>query len=310
MKKKINPLNRSHLLNLRNIKYRREVETMFDNLFLNDTRNGDLTTNSFFFKKNKKIKAEIVAQEFGILAGGEEVIWWLKKNFSLKITAHIIDGGKIKKGTRLITWQGYPQDILRAERTILNILSRLSGVATLTANYAQKACPTKVAGTRKTILNVLEKKAIWLGGGLTHRIDLSDAVLVKENHLSLLAGRFDIALKKLWSKVPPGSFLEIEVKNQKEAIQACAAFQSIKLANKRALVFVVMFDNFSTAEIKKTLQELKKIKIDQDIFFEAAGNLNLKNINRYARLGLGALSVGALTHSAAAIDLSMRIKSD
>ena len=191
---------------------------------------------------------------------------------------------RIEKGDAIIKLVGGIKTILKLERTILNILQRMSGIATQTAHLV-KLCPhVLICPTRKTQWGLLDKKAVTVGGGGTHRLGLYDWILIKDNHLKISNFEFRI-LNKFW---------EIEVKNEKELKKAIALKPD-----------VIMFDNFKPNQIKKLIKILHE-KHPQ-IIFEASGGINEETIKNYSQTGVDVISLGALTHSTKALDISLDI---
>jgi len=202
----------------------------------------------------------------------------------------------------LFILKGSSRDILIVERTSLNLLSRMSGIATQTKKYvlaAKKANPKiRVAATRKTtpLLAYFEKKAVKAGGGDSHRMSLEDEVLIKNNHLKLFKN-VKVAVETAKKETSFANKIEIEVGNTKDALIAAEAG-----------VDIVMLDNMNPSEIKKTIAVLEKNKMRDRILIEASGGVTLENISEYAKTGVDVISVGALTHSAPALNINLRIK--
>jgi nicotinate-nucleotide pyrophosphorylase (carboxylating) len=204
------------------------------------------------------------------------------------------DGQKVRKGEKIASIEGKAKDILTAERTALNFLQRLSGIATMTSKYVEKTKRTKakILDTRKTTpgLRTLEKQAVKAGGGQNHRMGLFDMFLIKENHIKA-AGGITQAVKKAKSRRKKEK-IEVEVRNPselKEALQSKPDW--------------IMLDNMSTEQMKKAVSIIRAV--DPKIKIEASGNVNLKNVRKIALAGVDFISVGALTHSAPALDLSL-----
>ncbi|MFA4831429.1 MAG: carboxylating nicotinate-nucleotide diphosphorylase [Patescibacteria group bacterium] len=276
--------NQKSKLTIKNPKYLRQLKTLTDFMLREDLDSkGDLTTNRLI-KQNKKTKAQIIAKENGILAGIEETLWFLRRH---KVTGirHKKDGDMIKKDDVFLSLSGGIKDILKTERVALNLLQRLSGIATQTNKLIKKTknkiliCPT-----RKTQWGLLDKKAVAVGGGGTHRLGLYDWVLVKDNHLS------QCPLSSFPFPLSP-SFWEIEVNTSKEASEF-SKYQPD----------AIMFDNFKSKQIKKMIP-----KLNSQIIFEASGGINEFNLAEYAKTGVDVISIGALTHSARALDISLEL---
>ena len=212
----------------------------------------------------------------------------------------IFDGVKVKKGQTLAVIRHNAAALLSCERVILNLMQRMCGIATLTNEFvkAVSGTKTKVLDTRKTIpgLRVLDKYAVSCGGGVNHRLDLQDGILIKNNHISL-GGGIPTVLERALANRKSSQWIQVEVRTQTELDQAIAdGAESILL------------DNMTPSEVKKAVKQIRTALPKVPI--EASGNMNLKIVRKYALAGVDFVSVGALTHSAAAADLSMRITAD
>ena len=249
---------------------------------------GDITTNLISFK-NKKSKAKIIAKQNGIIAGLD----FCKTAFKIigketNFKAKIKDGKKIKKNKVIAEIKAKTKTILIAERTALNFLNHASGIATLTRKYVNKVNKkTRICCTRKTTpnLRLLEKYAVKKGGGHNHRFNLSDEILIKDNHIIS-----ENNLKKLIKKASKTKkIITVEIENISQLKQI------LGLKFKR-----VLFDNMSTSEIKKCLK-LCKNRYET----EYSGNANLNNIRKIAKTKIDRISIGAITHSAKYFDTSL-----
>ena len=211
----------------------------------------------------------------------------------------IFDGVRVKKGQAIAIIRGNAAGILSTERVILNLLQRMCGIATLTHQYvaavAETKSKTKILDTRKTIpgLRALDKYAVCCGGGLNHRLDLQDGILIKNNHISL-GGGLPKALASALAGRKPGQIVQVEVRTPAELEQAIAGGAD-----------AILLDNMTPKEVTKALALIRKGLPKATV--EASGNMNLKTIRDYAKTGVDFISVGALTHSATAVDLSMKI---
>ena len=212
----------------------------------------------------------------------------------------IFDGVKVKKGQTLAVIRHNASALLSCERVILNLMQRMTGIATLTNEFVKAVSGTKakVLDTRKTIpgLRVLDKYAVCCGGGVNHRLDLQDGILIKNNHISLgggIPGVLESAMKNRKSS----QWIQVEVRSEAELEQAIAAGAES-----------ILLDNMTPSQVKKAVKEIRA-KLP-NVPIEASGNMNLKTVRKYALAGVDFVSVGALTHSAAAADLSMRITAD
>ena len=309
--------DRSNVLNLKNKDYYSYVKNLIDEKIKQDIGKGDITTDSLI-DESKEINAHIIAREDGVVAGIEEA------SLLEEIEPVKKDGAMIKEGDVILKISGNARKILGFERMLLNILQRMSGIATITYNIKKlinDAC--FIAGTRKTILPLLDKKAISVGGALTHRLNLNDTVLIKENHLEILNNGFEKALR-LTVENTKTNYIEIEVKNEKEALKAAEAIFNLKSEK----LFAIMFDNMKATMIKNTIEKIyniKKIKNNEKlnaqkssisgtnsfgnkILFEASGGINQSNIGSYCNTGVDIVSLGFLTHSPKVLNMSLIIK--
>jgi nicotinate-nucleotide pyrophosphorylase (carboxylating) len=293
------PYDRSALLTVDNPDFVADLESFVGGLWRSDTRHGDATM--FLLDAAgpfKQRKATVVAKADGFFSGIPIVEWFFERmRFKSSLTFQVGEGAAFKAGKVLLRLQGPAKEILKLERTLLNVLQRLCGITTQTRKYVDVARPTRLAATRKTQWGLVDKYAVAIGGGLTHRLDLGDALLFKENHLRLLKdpGAF---WDSLFSTLPPETpFVTIEVETLQEA-----KFLRTHFSSPLPCPVFLMFDNFSVFQLKKALNSFPKI---HNLYFEASGGIHLKNISKYAQTGVDVLSVGALTHSVSALDLSL-----
>lgn len=257
-----------------------------------DIGKGDITTNTLI-PPNRKIRANIIAKQKGVIAGLpliSKIYKYLNKN--IKVTLKVKDGAKVKEGQVVAIIKGPAHQILTGERTVLNFLGRLSGIATLTNQYVQKVREygVTILDTRKTIpgWRELDKYAVKMGGGTNHRMGLYDAILIKNNHLAILGGISNMNLRR--SNIP----FEIEARNLNEFTAALKMKPDI-----------IMLDNMKLPEIKKAVQ--LRNKLSPKVKLEVSGGINLKNIRQFASTGVDYISVGALTHSAPALDIALHV---
>jgi len=238
----------------------------------------------------KNCTAEIKANETCIIAGIEEISY-LFKSRKLKIKTHVKNGGQVKKNSKIITIKGSNKKILTLERICLNIIGRMSGVATITKKAVQKS-KTKIALTRKTIpgFQLLDKKAGVIAGALPHRKNLEEMILLKENHL-LFFEDIRTAIKKAKKTRKK---VEVETENEKQSLLASEEKPNI-----------IMLDNFSPKKAKETIKKLRKKGFNGQI--ELSGGITLKNISKYSNAGADFISMGELTKKAKIIDFSMKV---
>jgi nicotinate-nucleotide pyrophosphorylase (carboxylating) len=264
-----------------------------------DLGQGDITTG-LINPPGTMAEAEIVAKDSGIAAGIKEAEI-LMKSLGLKVETLVQDGERIRPGRRLIKLSGDAGTILSAERTVLNILSRMSGIATSTRNLIEKLQKAKlkvtVAATRKTApgLMYFDKKAVLIGGGDTHRLHLDDMILIKDNHIAL-AGSIDKAIGKARQKASFSKKIEIEVANAEDALKAAKGGADI-----------IMLDNFSPDQARKACALLRKAEGQKRILIEASGGITAESVMRYASTGVDVVSLGEITESAKALNISLEI---
>jgi nicotinate-nucleotide pyrophosphorylase (carboxylating) len=268
---------------------------------LEDAPNGDITSERLIPQQATAV-AELVAREPGVFSGAEVFIAAFKlTDDRLSIEMKIKDGQRFEEGQVLAVVAGPAPAVLTAERIGLNFVQRMCGIATLTAEYVAKTAGTKAAilDTRKTTpgLRAFERQAVLNGGGRNHRFSLSDQVMAKDNHLAVLTrGGKDLTteLRRVRSELPTGIKLEVEVDRLDQIPPVLAAD-----------VDIIMLDNFNLEDLRKGVQ-----LIDGKCVVEASGGVNLETVGEIAKTGVDVISVGALTHSARALDLGLDIKID
>lgn len=289
---------KSDQLTAGNKQYQQSISSLFLWLIDNDKVRADKTTKYF---PDEETKAIIIAKQNGIIAGLEDVGYLIEKYTKLVLKPTTKDGSGINNKEIIVEIIGKSHEILAYERTILNILQRMSGIATETNKLINLINRQSfIAATRKTPLMNLDKKAVAVGGGLTHRLNLSDGILVKDNHLALMS--IENALQILISKYQ-NELIEVEVTNAKQAYKTIATFN--KLNNNNHLA--IMFDNFTPQNAKKTIGELQK-KLDlSNIIFEGSGGIDEFNISDWTTCGVDFISLGSLTHSSKAMNLSLEL---
>jgi nicotinate-nucleotide pyrophosphorylase (carboxylating) len=274
------------------------LEDKLKALLAEDVGQGDVTASAVI-PSDFAVKAEVVAKENGVAAGIEEALT-LAQAVGLKAKAHVAEGEEIKNKKVLITISGDAQTILAIERTLLNLLSRMSGIATQTAALSAKlknaGMKTKIAATRKSAPGLLyfDKKAVAIGGGDPHRLHLDDMILIKDNHLAILGG-VETAVKKAKASASFTKKIEVEVTNDADALKAASAGADI-----------IMLDNFSPTQAKATVVKLRKAGFN-NVLLEVSGGVISENLLEFAKAELDIISVGALTHSVKALDISLEI---
>jgi nicotinate-nucleotide pyrophosphorylase (carboxylating) len=287
----------------------KRIRTLLEAALLEDKVANDITT-ALTIEPGMRASGTIIAKEACIVSGLGCIPVFLdifakmstKPVGRFEVVSHpeIFDGVKVKKGQSLAVIRHNAASILSCERVILNLMQRMSGIATLTNEFvkAVNGTKTKVLDTRKTIpgLRALDKYAVCCGGGVNHRLDLQDGILIKNNHISL-GGGLPAVLEKALKGKKAGQVVQVEVRSQIELEQAIAGGAES-----------ILLDNMTPAQVKKAVKEIRAGLPGVPI--EASGNMNLRTVRKYALAGVDFVSVGALTHSAAAADLSMRITAD
>lgn len=267
---------------------------MFEILLEEDTCFGDITSE-LTIPDDLKAQAKVTAKEKCVIAGMKYLSEKVAK-FDLRIDVLKGDGENAEKGDIIASIEGNARKLLLIERTFLNILGRMSGIATATRRIVSKAHRInpriRIAATRKTLLGYLDKQAVIIGGGDPHRWGLADHVLIKDNHIAL------IGLEEAIKRAKKASFvrkIEVEVKNVEEAI---------KVANLD--VDVIMLDNFEPKEALEVVTLLKDRGLRHNVLLEASGGINEDNVEEYVECGVDIISMGFLTHSPKSTDFSMK----
>lgn len=258
-----------------------------------DMNYGDITTDSLL-KEEAPVKGNLIAKENGILVG----VNFFKRVFEILDSKIVIsffknDGDVVEKGDLIATLQGDARTILKGERTALNLLQRLSGIASMTNELVKKVEGTKarIVDTRKTTpgLRIIEKYAVKMGGGFNHRYNLSDAVLIKDNHIRSV-GSIAEAVKRARKVIPHTMKIEVEVETMAEVQEAVQAGAEI-----------IMLDNMTCEAMKEAIQFIGGRAI-----VEASGNVSLESVRKIAETGVDIISCGAITHSVKALDISLK----
>jgi nicotinate-nucleotide pyrophosphorylase (carboxylating) len=287
-------------MNLHDYITEKQLDAIIDIALDEDTSHGDVTSEALI-PPELSGKASLLVKEKGVLAGIEVAGRVFQRiDPSLAIEILIKDGTKIQPGDIAATIVGSVISILKAERTALNFLQRLSGIASLTAQHVEetKGLNAKIVDTRKTTpgLRRLEKYAVRMGGGKNHRMHLGDAVLIKDNHIAALRA-MGMNLKDIVAKArqnaPAGITLEVEVTSTGEALEALKAGADI-----------IMMDNMSANEIRQVVS-----MVAGQAKLEASGGITLANVHQVAMTGVDIISIGALTHSYKALDISLEMES-
>ena len=275
------------------------LNALVDLALSEDLGRGDITSD-ILIPSDIGGRATILIKADGIFVGGDVAATVFNRvDPSLKVDLLAKDGMKVKKGDVVGRVSGKAISILKAERVALNFMQRLSGIASLTAQYAAEVRGTKagIYDTRKTTpgLRFLEKYAVRMSGGHNHRLDLGDAVLIKDNHIAILRARgltLAEVVKKAKTEAPKGMTIEVEVNSLEDAVEAAKAGADI-----------IMFDNMSPDLMRQGVKLLP-----DGIKTEASGNINLDNVRAAALSGVDIISIGALTHSSRVLDISLELE--
>jgi nicotinate-nucleotide pyrophosphorylase (carboxylating) len=286
----------------------RRITALLEAALLEDKVANDITT-ALTVDPALRATATIVAKQPCVVAGIGCISAFLSLfakvypkpvgRFDVVSHPEIFDGVHVKKGQAIAVIRANAASILSTERVILNLMQRMSGIATLTNEYVLAAAKvkskTKILDTRKTIpgLRALDKYAVCCGGGINHRLDLQDGILIKNNHISL-GGGLPAVLERALAGRRPGQLVQVETRTPTELQQAIAGGAD-----------AILLDNMTPKEVAAAVKLIRKGLPKATI--EASGNMNLKTVADYAKTGVDFISVGALTHSATAADLSMRI---
>ena len=287
----------------------RRIEAILEQALLEDKATSDITT-SLTIDSSLRAAATVLAKEECVLSGIGCIPRFLdvfarldgRSSGRYEVVSHpeIFDGVRLRTGQAIAVIRHNARVILACERVILNLMQRMSGIATLTRKYVEAVDDTgvKVLDTRKTVpgLRILDKYAVRCGGGENHRLDLSDGILIKNNHITL-GGGIEKVLARAKERRKPGQTIDIEVRNLAE----------LELALQHGAESLLL-DNMTPGEVKKSVDLVRKRGFEIPI--EASGGITLENVRKYALAGPDYISVGALTHSAPSVDLSMRITAE
>jgi len=278
-----------------------QIEEIIDRALAEDLGIGDITTEALIHGKRRGTGLIVVKRE-GILAGigvAKQVFHRVDQN--LKVEILLEDGSRVKLGNKVAKVAGNVASILKAERVALNFLQRLSGVASETGRYVEgvEGLPVRIMDTRKTTpsLRDLEKYAVRVGGGENHRMNLGDGILIKDNHLAVLR-RQGLSIKEIVARArqsaPQRLKVEVEVRTVPEALEAAEAGADI-----------IMLDNMNLEDMRKAVKS-----VHGRALIEASGGITLDNVRAVAETGVNFISIGALTHSAKALDISLELEAE
>lgn len=269
------------------------TESLVHDALAEDVADNDITGLATIVS-NRRVRCSIVARQPGVIAGialAREA--FRQRNPRVSVRASVKDGQRVSTGTPVMFITGHARGLLSAERVALNYMQRLSGIATLTSEFvtAVKGTKARILDTRKTTpgWRRLEKYAVRAGGGMNHRMDLSAAILIKDNHLAALGGDVGLAIELSRAAAPKGTLIEIECDNLDQVREAVDYGADI-----------IMLDNMSNDDLASAVELIRGRAVT-----EASGGVNLETVRGIAMTGVDWISVGALTHSAKAVDLAL-----
>lgn len=301
---------RGEELTIENPDYLKVLEALTGELLREDAAQGDLTVEALGIG-NSECTFEIRAKEAGVAAGVSEAEWLYARN-RLAISSIVNDGDRVAAGDVVLRVEGCADTLFRLERVVVNLMQRMSGIATATREMVEeiKLHPNAhVIATRKTPWGLLDKRAVHIGGGGTHRLSLGDAILIKTNHLRLAHEAQGMSLEetiqRAWRKRRDAAFVEVEVTDIDEAVGAARTFRDLQAPD--SCPCVLMLDNFSPSAAEAAVKKLREQDLHDTALVEASGNVENKSVAAYAAAGVDTISVGALTHSARALDLSAKL---
>ena len=274
------------------------LDKIIEYMLSEDEGFGDITSNAVV-EEGKIVNGHIKSKDKGILAG-IDIIRELFEEYGINVTFWLKDGTRISENDVLMSFKGDAKTILLLERTALNLIMRMSGVATAANHYVNlvEGHDVRIAGTRKTspAIGKFDKYALTVGGADTHRFSLDDMVLIKDNHIAACGTPLE-ALLKAKDNVSFSKKIEIEVETLEDAVKCVENNADI-----------VMLDNMSGAEVKKVIDELERLNIRQNSLIEVSGGLTEDNILDYVEYGVDIISIGALTHSSRSLNFSLKIE--
>ena len=278
-----------------------ELDRFLDAALAEDVGTGDVTTEAVV-PREARARARLVAKEAGVLAGARVFLRVFERlGATLELGSGLADGASLAPGTVVLELSAPARALLVGERTALNLVQRLSGIATLTARFVAAAHPARVLDTRKTTpgLRRLEKYAVTCGGGENHRMGLYDEAMVKNNHLDFARADLLTLLARLRALHGPRLRITAEARDEREALAGIAGDAD-----------VILLDNFTPSALAELVPRLNAAARGRarPLELEASGGITLANVGQFARSGVQRVSIGALTHSAPALDLSLRLE--
>ncbi|MBT4916905.1 carboxylating nicotinate-nucleotide diphosphorylase [Candidatus Peregrinibacteria bacterium] len=277
---------------------------------------GDITTNGIFHDE-KIVTGKVYAREDGVLAGREEIEYFLKDsspNFrpavkgEFKLDFNFEDGSEFKKDDLLFEMTADVRDLLAVERVVLNLIMRMSGVATYTKKVIDlvKGCDVLVTPTRKTLWGLLDKRAVLLGGGGSHRLNLEDAILIKDTHMDLIDKNYEKAFTNIAATKVEPRFLEIEVGSIENAVKCAEILVDFIDSKRLRTIGVLLMDNMGPENIEKALVKIKKLGLYDKLLFEGSGGVTEDTIVEYAKSGVDIVSLGSITNGPRSLNMSMK----
>ncbi len=305
---------KKNILNTSNPFYQVHISELFKWMVNGDDITHDKSLHNLHLHGTGE--AEIISKQKGLIAGVEEIVYLLSQFTQLTIIPKMHDGDEVVPGQKILIISGGYNEIIAYERVILNILGKMSGVATMTNTLVSQIGiqPPFLASTRKTPLMFLDKKAVAVGGGVTHRLNLSDWAMIKDNHLKILQKETNQSLDKVISNaimrmleanVP---FFEIEVESSEEAVLTAKAFLEKKSNRNIKTCIAILLDNFEPLSANNVILQIKNVTREPfQILFEVSGGITSKNLLAWTKTGTDIISLGALTHSSPTLDLSLSI---
>ena len=281
-----------------------QIKNLIDISLDEDSYLDDITSKNLIDKDHIS-NAYIISKSEGILCGIDVLELIFKAvDSNIEIEKKFFDGDKINNSDVVVTLNGSLLSILSAERTVLNFIQRMTGISTITSKYVNLISDSnsKIYDTRKTLPGhrILDKYAVSIGGGMNHRINLSDGILIKDTHVDYLKIKgysIEKIIKKIKSSTNSGIRIEIEVESLEDAVSAA-----------KSNVDIIMLDNMNLDLLKKTIKSIKDIS--NDILIEVSGGININNIRSISKTGVDIISIGALTHSVISHDFSLKYSSN
>ena len=306
-------LFRGGALTLENARYREAVRALLEDLLQDDLAQGDLTAKALRLPE-RNVQAAVMSRAGGIVAGLDEFATFVRER-GIEVTLEKRDGDDIRPDANLLRLEGSETTLLALERVGLNLVQRMSGIATAGRCLQERAgrggSAVRIVGTRKTPWGLLDKRALHLGGAGTHRLGLGDAILIKNNHLALLASTEQeaapMAIERAWQFRAEAAFIEVEVRGESAARAAARTFRRLQESLPERYPCLLMLDNMTPDQISEIIRTLRQEDLWDCVLIEASGGISESNVEAYAATGVDAISIGALTHSARALDICLRI---